>query len=174
LNRQFINIMAANGIPEELFVSIFRQTVDGIKGLAKRVENGVFNQQDIQLMSVTEVSIDSGFRCLADQQFPLVGVIKAGFNKNPLILDMVEIVETRALQDLKWKARLQIPGGVFLIGECTHDRRRLTKPGVADETGTLKEGEVFCQYQESDEKPPRVVVSEVLVCRAPACKLIPT
>jgi RNA-dependent RNA polymerase len=42
--------------------------------------------------------------------------------------------------------------------------------GVADETGTLKEGEVFCQYQENDDSMPRVVVSEVLVCRAPACE----
>jgi RNA-dependent RNA polymerase len=45
-----------------------------------------------------------------------VQVIKAGFNKNPMILDMVDIIECRALQDLKWKARLQIPSGVFLIG----------------------------------------------------------
>jgi hypothetical protein len=42
---------------------------------------------------------------------------------------------------------------------------------VADETGTLKEGEVFCQYQQDDKSQPRVLVSEVLVCRAPACKL---
>lgn len=98
-------------------------------------------------------------------------VIKAGFHENPLILDMVDIVECRALQDLKWKARLQLSQGVFLIGNCgtLQSRPVLTvRAGVADETGTLKEGEVFCQYQESDGSMPRVVVSEVLVCRAPA------
>lgn len=42
--------------------------------------------------------------------------------------------------------------------------------GIADETGTLKESEVFCQFQENDESPPKVVVNEVLVCRAPACE----
>ena len=42
--------------------------------------------------------------------------------------------------------------------------------GIADESGTLKEGEVFCQFQESDEIEPRVVMTEVLVCRAPACE----
>lgn len=42
--------------------------------------------------------------------------------------------------------------------------------GIADETGTLKEGEIFCQFQENDESPPKVVVNEVLVCRAPACE----
>jgi hypothetical protein len=51
--------MAANGIPEELFVSIFRQTVDGIKGLARRVEDGTYNEQDVKLMSVSEVRIES-------------------------------------------------------------------------------------------------------------------
>jgi RNA-dependent RNA polymerase len=35
----------------------------------------------------------------------------------------------------------------------------------------LKEGEVFCQFQQDDDHQPRVVVSEVLVCRAPARKL---
>lgn len=88
-----------------------------------------------------------------------------------MILDMVDIIECRALQDLKWKARLQIPSGVFLIGMCLQVRCIIADTsGIADETGTLKEGEVFCQYQEDDDHEPRVVVSEVLVCRAPACK----
>jgi len=52
----------------------------------------------------------------ADFQFPLTEVIRAGYNKNPLILDMIDIVECRALQDLKWKARLEISHGVFMIG----------------------------------------------------------
>jgi RNA-dependent RNA polymerase len=58
-------------------------------------------------------------------QFPLVKVIKAGYNKNPMILDMVDIIECRALQDLKWKARLQISGGVFMIGKSVHMRLQL-------------------------------------------------
>jgi RNA-dependent RNA polymerase len=41
--------------------------------------------------------------------------------------------------------------------------------GIADETGTLREGELFCQYQESDETEPVIVTDEVLICRAPAC-----
>lgn len=83
---------------------------------------------------------------------------------------MVDIVECRALQDLKWKARLQLPGGVFLIGTYCYVERYAPadKVGVADELGTLKEGEVFCQFKEPDTPEARIVVSEVLVCRAPA------
>lgn len=44
--------MAANGIPAELFITIFKQTVDCIKGLAKRVSDGTYNDGDIRLMSV--------------------------------------------------------------------------------------------------------------------------
>jgi len=52
LNRQFINIMCANGIPERLFVDLFQRTVSKIKGLAGRVENGTQSQEDIQLISI--------------------------------------------------------------------------------------------------------------------------
>jgi hypothetical protein len=62
----------------------------------------------------------------ADLQFPLTEVIRAGYNKNPLILDMIDIVECRALQDLKWKARLEISHGVFMIGKSL--QRRMILP----------------------------------------------
>jgi hypothetical protein len=59
----------------------------------------------------------------------LVKVIKAGYNNNPMILDMVDIIECRALQDLKWKARLQISGGVFMIGKSVHMRLQFLTDG---------------------------------------------
>jgi hypothetical protein len=34
---------------------------------------------------------------------------------------MIDIVECRALQDLKWKARLEISHGVFMIGMSLHN-----------------------------------------------------
>ena len=52
----------------------------------------------------------------ADDQFPLSAMIKAGFNRDPLVLDIAEIIECRALQDLKWRARVKLDNGVFLIG----------------------------------------------------------
>ena len=45
--------------------------------------------------------------------------------------------------------------------------------GVADESGTLEDGEVFCQYQDEGMQDPITVKSEVLVCRAPACESSP-
>ncbi|OCF31540.1 RNA-dependent RNA polymerase 1 [Kwoniella heveanensis BCC8398] len=143
LNRQFINIMCANGVPNELMVEIFSDAVSHIKGLRERVTQGKMTKDDHSLIGVCT-------------DFPLGQLIKAGFNNNPLVLDVAEIIECRALQDLKWRARVRLPGGVFLIG-------------IADETGTLQEGEVFCQFQEDGNMAPRIVVNDVLICRAPAC-----
>ena len=42
--------------------------------------------------------------------------------------------------------------------------------GIADESGTLQEDEVFCQYQDEGMAEAVVVKDEVLVCRAPACE----
>ena len=56
---------------------------------------------------------DTGF------QFPLMQLVKAGFHTNPLVLDIVEIIECRALQDLKWRARVKLENGVYLIGQMT-------------------------------------------------------
>ena len=44
---------------------------------------------------------------------------------------------------------------------------------ISDETSLLSEGEVFCQFQENEEMEPRIIQSEVIVCRAPACKPSP-
>ena len=87
-----------------------------------------------------------------------------------MILDIAEIIECRALQDLKWRARVKLSNGAYLIGELRADRLHSapSMSGIADELGVLGENEVFCQYQEGDETKPVIVQSECLVCRAPA------
>lgn len=48
--------------------------------------------------------------------FPLRALIEAGFESNPFILDLCRLIKGRALQDLKWRNRIQIDCGVFLMG----------------------------------------------------------
>lgn len=111
-------IMCANGIPEQLFVDIFTEAVDSIKGLRGRVEFNTMTKSDHRLLSLcSEVRFPDRWKNCAETQFPLAQVVKAGFFNNPLVLDIAEIIECRALQDLKWRARVQLPSGVFLIGE---------------------------------------------------------
>ncbi len=88
--------------------------------------------------------------------FPSVNLAEAGFNSDACLIEVLRVVEVRLLWDLKWKARLPLEQSAFLIG-------------VADETGLLNEGEVFCQVHDPDDdsKGPEVIVGDVVVCRPP-------
>ncbi|RSH88373.1 uncharacterized protein EHS24_000913 [Apiotrichum porosum] len=120
LNRQFIMIMSANGVPDSLFREIFTAAVINIKGMPGRVRKGILTAEDQKYMQMYT-------------DFPLPTIIQNGYHTNPMVLDMCRLVE------------------------C-----------ISDESGTLKENEIFCQYQETDTHDPKVITGEVLVCRAPA------
>lgn len=51
LNRQFIMIMEALGVPQGLFVQIFQKAIHTTKGLCDRVKAGCSTADDFQLMS---------------------------------------------------------------------------------------------------------------------------
>ena len=103
LNRQFIIIMCALGIPESLMIEIFRDAVSNIKGLRDRVRRRQISKDDHRLISLCS-------------EFPLSALIKTSFHEDPMVLDICSIIECRAMQDLKWRARVQLPSEVFLIG----------------------------------------------------------
>lgn len=147
-------IMEANGIPQELFIELFKAALKHVHDLDERVATRSLTIEDERWMS-------------AFTQFPLATLIRLGFDDNPFVLDLCRLVKGRALQDLKWRNRLQIDGGVFLMGEWQCGFARLM-PGISDEVSCLREGEIFCQYQKDDSSEPVVVTGEVLVCRAPA------
>lgn len=41
----------------------------------------------------------------------------AGFNHNPFLIDVCKVLETRLLSNVKWKARIELKKGVYLMGE---------------------------------------------------------
>ncbi|BEI83326.1 hypothetical protein CcaverHIS002_0311940 [Cutaneotrichosporon cavernicola] len=142
LNRQFIMIMEANGVPQELFLELFDRALEKLQGFEDRIKAGTLTVDDLVLLG-------------SCREFPISTLLQCGFNANPFVLDLCRLIKGRALQDLKWRNRLKIDGGVFLMGIC-------------DEVACLAEGEVFCQYQVDYDSEPIVVTGEVLVCRAPA------
>ncbi|KAL1413347.1 hypothetical protein Q8F55_001106 [Vanrija albida] len=142
LNRQFIMIMSANGVPDRLFAEIFQAELNRVSGISERARRCALTKDDKNSMK-------------SFTTFPVAHLIENGFHRNPLVQDIVRLIEVRLLQDLKWRARVNIPKSVYLIG-------------VSDESGTLKEGEIFCQFQPPDAPEPTLIIGEVLVCRAPA------
>lgn len=62
-------------------------------------------------------------------QFPIAELIESGFGEEPILQNVLNVLECRCLQDLKYRARIEIKQGAFLLG-------------VVDELGVLEEGEV--------------------------------
>jgi hypothetical protein len=61
------------------------------------------------------MSIDSLF-LLEIRQFPIKDLLDRGFDGEPFLGDILEAIKTRVLQDLKYKARIEVTKGVFLYG----------------------------------------------------------
>lgn len=49
-------IMAANGIPDSLFVELFQKAVANIKGLRERVKRDLMSKEDFTLIGMSDVS----------------------------------------------------------------------------------------------------------------------
>jgi RNA-dependent RNA polymerase len=100
-------------------------------------------------------------------------LVQAGFGKDACIQGLLRVLEVRSLFDLKWRARLSVGMGVFLMGtSCAgNDTPLLTiSTGIPDEYGILGEGEVFCQWQDTEKvnSVPQIIAGDCIVCRAPA------
>lgn len=52
-------------------------------------------------------------------QFPIVALAKAGFGRDPCVQEALRVLEVRILYDLKWRNRLSIQSGVYLMGKLS-------------------------------------------------------
>ncbi|KAI8388533.1 RNA dependent RNA polymerase-domain-containing protein [Radiomyces spectabilis] len=86
----------------------------------------------------------------------MVKMMEAGFleKKDPHLINLVNMFRVNLLKDLKKKAKIHVPKGAFLLG-------------VMDETGSLQEGEVFCQVSEIAGGRRKVITGECVLFRNP-------
>jgi hypothetical protein len=112
-------------------------------------------------------------------QFPIRKLLKAGFQADSVLQDVLHAVERRLFSELRWNARIEVKNGAFLLGKPFPGVKPGLKPGVgraahletsgiADEVGVLAPNEVFCQIDTEDGEQ-RVITGTCIVCRAPAC-----
>lgn len=143
LNRQFCILFAALGVDPEVIKGLIWNKAKSIIGLAERVGARRLTRKDLWM--IDKVS-----------SFPLAALINAGFHKDPVVLDVCTVTERRMLADLRWHARVEVDKGVYLMG-------------VADESGLLEEGQVFCQYHDPEQEDgPVIVKGDCAITRAPA------
>jgi hypothetical protein len=71
LNRQFIKIMCANGVPHNLMVELFQDSVENIKGMKARVRAGRVTKDDYNTMGLcSDVSWIDSLEELISCSFP--------------------------------------------------------------------------------------------------------
>ncbi|KAF9351754.1 hypothetical protein BGX34_000383, partial [Mortierella sp. NVP85] len=87
----------------------------------------------------------------------MLEMVKAGFlqNQDPFIKNLLALFKHRQHEELAKKARILVPEGAYLLGVC-------------DETGDLKEGEIFVQISGSEgSSKRRIIEAECIVVRCP-------
>lgn len=89
--------------------------------------------------------------------YPMKAMLNSGFHLDPCVQEVLRVLECRGLFDLKWRARIEIQHGCYLLG-------------IPDECEVLEAGEVFCQIQnpEEEDSQPHIVEGPCIVTRAPA------
>ncbi|KAK4684115.1 RNA-dependent RNA polymerase, partial [Tremellales sp. Uapishka_1] len=144
LNRQFIILMNHLGIPTSTFVTMFEAAMRKSRGLPERYRDGRQTDDDDRASSGLST-------------FPIKKLALAGFSGDPCFGDVTKVLETRLLTDLKWKNRMEVEQGVYLMG-------------IADEMNVLEEGTVFCQWRNPADpgEGPTLVEGDCVIMRAPA------
>ncbi|EKM49158.1 uncharacterized protein PHACADRAFT_201955 [Phanerochaete carnosa HHB-10118-sp] len=99
--------------------------------------------------------LESGFdpmRLASVTTFPLARALRHDI-KDPVVQNVTSLVKCRLLCDLKWKAWIELSESAYLMG-------------IADETDSLQEGEIFCQIHPSGSDP-QVIEARCTIYRNP-------
>ncbi|KAK1775477.1 RNA dependent RNA polymerase-domain-containing protein [Copromyces sp. CBS 386.78] len=146
LNRQMIKILEDMGAPAEWFIRLQEKELQHLRAITDSVHN---------------VAAFLKLQCVGDsvhlsQFLKDVHKMNIDYRKDQFLRGIVEAVVLRELRLLKHKARIPVPHGITLFG-------------VMDETGLLREGEVYVTYETLDGRfkdPP--AAGPVVVTRSPA------
>lgn len=147
LNRQLVKILEDMKAPKKWFLTLQANELRHLRGITSSVYNTA--------TFLKHQSVGEGIRL--DMLLRRADEMGADYRHEPFLRGAVEALVLRELRSLKYKARIPVPKGVTLFG-------------IMDETGFLKENEVYVTFkpemrrrQTEDALPGRV-----LVTRSPA------
>jgi RNA dependent RNA polymerase len=144
LNRQFIKILEDMGVDDNFFLDLQARELQRLRDIT---DNPLNASAFLKRQSVGE-------------PFHLPWLITAlaarnlNFRSDGFLRDTVELALLSELRKLKHKTRIPIDKGYHLHG-------------LMDETGYLREGEIFCSVVE-DGVPQYITGKDLIVSRAPA------
>jgi hypothetical protein len=146
LNRSVVKILEDMNAPKDWFLGLQAKELQRLRLVTREVGNtaAFLDHQGIG----DAIKLGGLLRNL--------GQLDIDYKEDPFLKGAVEAVVLQELRLLKYKARIPVPQGITLFG-------------VMDETGYLKEGEVFVTYtvvKGRHARPPGA--QAVLVTRSPA------
>ncbi|TVY82362.1 RNA-dependent RNA polymerase [Lachnellula suecica] len=144
LNRQFIKILEDMGVDDNFFLDLQAREVERLRNITDNPLNAsVF----LKRQSVGD-SIHFPWLITA------LAMRNLDFRADGFLRDTVELTLLAELRKLKHKTRIPVEKGYHLHG-------------LMDETGYLREGEIFCSVVE-DGIPKYITGKDLIVSRAPA------
>ena len=145
LNRQLIKILEDLGVPDQVFLDL---QADAVERLRRTTLNPINAANFLKRNFVGEIAQTPWLiRKLDDMGLP--------FEADNFLRDTVEMAVLVQLRELKHRARILVEDGVTLYG-------------IMDETGYLREGEVFVVVETEEGEPSVITGQEVIVTRSPA------
>uniref|UniRef100_A0A093V0X3 RNA-dependent RNA polymerase n=1 Tax=Talaromyces marneffei PM1 TaxID=1077442 RepID=A0A093V0X3_TALMA len=146
LNAPLIKILEDLGVPRDLFLELQREEVESLRQTVRSPQHAAVFLDQAHISKSTRLS----------WLITLLQSMGVNYNQDGFLKRAVELVILMKLRDLKYKARILVPDGVTLYG-------------IMDETGYLKEGEIFVPILNEETKRRDILVQDdVLITRSPA------
>lgn len=145
LNAPLIKILEDLGIPRDLFLELQRQEVESLR-------------QAVRSSRQAAIFLDQSHIAKSTRLPWLISMLHSlglHYVHDSFLKRAVELAILMKLRDLKYKARILVPKGVTLYG-------------IMDETGILKEHEIFVPILNENNHREIIVRRNVIVTRSPA------
>ncbi|KAK5716659.1 hypothetical protein LTR15_009551 [Elasticomyces elasticus] len=146
LNRQFIKILEDLGTPTEVFLQLQSQEVGKLRAMLTSAVNTASLLETLEMTKATR--LPSLINELQD--------IGLDYHADHFLYSVVELAVVSRLRDIKYRGRINVSEGVTLYG-------------IMDETGYLREGQIYVVTEKAPEGGRRELIRDgVFVTRSPA------
>ncbi|KAF7368515.1 RNA-dependent RNA polymerase [Mycena venus] len=143
LNRQAICIMEALGVNVQALTRLFENQIARAKNL------------ELELKSL-DTSRHPAKHVYRNAFIPIKELVRKGLGEQALVRNVLACIKCQLLKDLKYRARVLVHQGAYLMGT-----------GIADEWEVLKEGEIYCAITPSGSNSRQVITGQCTIFRSP-------
>lgn len=146
LNRQFIKLFEDLGIESHVFMDLQNRFKDTLTQMTTSAVNTANWLETIECSGATKLP----------SLIRYIGQIGLDYRVDPFLYSIVEMAVVAKLRDVKYKGRIPVEKGMTLYG-------------IMDETGYLKEREIYVVTEKAPMGGRRVLIQQrVVVTRSPA------